>query len=164
MTENDGSREQTVCFTGHREIRRSDVAERLDALIAGLYLKGYRIYLAGGALGFDTEAALAVLRAREKHLRIELRLVLPFPGQSANWSGEQRAVYEDIKRKAASVTYTSLKYTRGCYHTRNRALVDGAGLCVAYLVKRSGGTAYTVDYARRQGLAVINVAQLQGGE
>ena len=157
MIQND-LRARTVCFTGHREISHSDIAERLDTLLNELYQQGYYYFGAGGALGFDTEAALAVLRAQEKHPQIKLILVLPFPGQAVKWSAEQQQQYEDIKAKAAKVKLTSQNYTRGCFHVRNRALVDGASLCIAYLSKNTGGTAYTVDYARQQGLKVINMA------
>ena len=43
-------------------------------------------------------------------------------------------------------------------HERNRYLVDNSGLCLCYLVKRGGGTYYTVQYAKKQGLPVINLA------
>ena len=56
------------------------------------------------------------------------------------------------------MVYTSQEYTKGCMHKRNRHLVDHSSVCVCYLTKKDGGTAYTVDYAERQGLEVINLA------
>ena len=66
--------------------------------------------------------------------------------------------YERIKALADKVVYTSQEYTKGCMHKRNRHLVDHSSVCVCYLTKKDGGTAYTVDYAERQGLEVINLA------
>ena len=43
-------------------------------------------------------------------------------------------------------------------HRRNRHLVDHSGTCICYLTRSTGGTAYTVDYARKKGLRIINVA------
>lgn len=63
------------------------------------------------------------------------------------------------KRQADKVVYTSKEYTRGCMHKRNRHLVDNSSICIAYLTEQSGGTAYTVDYARKNGLIVINIAE-----
>ncbi len=40
----------------------------------------------------------------------------------------------------------------------NRYLVDNSGVCVCYLTRDAGGTAYTVNYAKRQGLEIINLA------
>jgi len=41
-------------------------------------------------------------------------------------------------------------------HKRNRHLVDNSSVCVCYLNKENGGTAYTVDYAGKKGLELIN--------
>ena len=63
-------REETCCFTGHREISRGE-AERLVALldeeIERLAARGVRFFGAGGAEGFDTLAEYdRVLRAADK--------------------------------------------------------------------------------------------------
>lgn len=41
---------------------------------------------------------------------------------------------------------------------KNRHLVDNSSVCVAYLTRSGGGTAYTVEYAKKHGLKVINIA------
>lgn len=66
--------------------------------------------------------------------------------------------YERIKAQADKVVYTSQEYTRDCFHKRNRHLVDHSSVCVCYLTKTTGGTDYTVSYARLKGLEVLNVA------
>ena len=38
-------------------------------------------------------------------------------------------------------------------------LVDRSSVCVAYLKRQNGGTAYTADYAKKQGLEIINIAE-----
>ena len=43
-------------------------------------------------------------------------------------------------------------------HKRNRHLVDNSSVCVCYLNKENGGTAYTVRYAGKKGLEIINLA------
>ena len=43
---------------------------------------------------------------------------------------------------------------------RNRHLVDNSSLCISYLTSDSGGTAYTVNYAKAKGLKIINLAEL----
>lgn len=154
---------KTVCFTGHRNIPAEQlpaVTRRLEAAVAGLIERGYRFFGAGGALGFDTLAAQTVLRLKQAYPQIRLILVLPCLSQTKNWSGENKAVYEEIKARADKVVYTSQAYTRDCMLRRNRYLVDGSSVCVCYLTKPSGGTAYTVQYARANGLPVINTAHL----
>ena len=69
------------------------------------------------------------------------------------------AEYGRIKAQADKIVYTSQQYTPGCMHKRNRHLVDHSSVCVCYLNRGNGGTAYTVDYAEKQKLEVINLAQ-----
>nr|WP_325232724.1 SLOG family protein [uncultured Oscillibacter sp.] len=154
-------RKQTCCFTGHRTIppgKRRELARRLEETVLRLYRRGVRYFGAGGALGFDTLAAQAVLSLREECPGIRLILVLPCPSQTKGWKPEDAAEYERIKSRADKVVYTSQEYTQGCMYKRNRHLVDHSGVCVCYLTKDSGGTAYTVRYARTHGLEIINLA------
>lgn len=154
-------RNKTCCFTGHREIPAKDLAgvrDRLEQTIIKLYEQGVIYYGAGGALGFDTLAAETVLRLRESYPKLRLILVLPCKDQTKNWKEKDVAKYEGIRRMADKVVYTGENYTRGCMHTRNRHLVDWSSVCVCYQTKGRGGTAYTVEYARENGLSVINVA------
>ena len=114
---------------------------------------------AGGALGFDTIAAFAVLKLKECYPDIRLILVLPCFSQTRGWSQEDIEIYDDIKQKADKVVYTSQEYTRGCMHKRNRHLVDNSSACISYLTENKGGTFYTVNYAKSKGVEVINIAE-----
>lgn len=154
-------RSETCCFTGHREIppgERAGITDRLERVIVSLYQQGIRAYEAGGALGYDTLAAKTVIRLRGKCPDMKLILVLPCLTQTRGWGPEDVAEYERIKSQADQVIYTGQQYTRGCMHKRNRYLVDHSGVCVCYLTKDSGGTAYTVRYAEKHGLEIINIA------
>ena len=158
----DFLRNETCCFTGHRQIppgERAEIANRLECAITDLYQKGIRYYGAGGALGFDALAAQTVIRLRESCPGMRLILVLPCLTQTRGWRPEDAAEYERIKGQADKVVYTAQQYTRGCMHKRNRYLVDHSGVCVCYLTKNSGGTAYTVRYAEKHALGIINIAQ-----
>ena len=155
-------REKTCCFTGHRNIpllKRKAVVRNLKNELTTLIDKGYQFFGAGGALGFDTIAAQTVLELKEQFPHIKLILVLPCETQTRGWKEKDIAIYEEIKRQADKVVYTSKEYTRGCMHKRNRHLVDNSSICIAYLTEQSGGTAYTVDYSMKNGLSVINIAE-----
>ena len=154
-------RAQTCCFTGHRQIppeEQATIIGRLKRTINDLYQKGVRFYGAGGALGFDTLAARTVLRLRENCPGMKLILVLPCLTQTRGWRPEDVAEYERIKAQADKIVYTAQQYTPGCMHKRNRHLVDHSGVCVCYLTREKGVTAYTVNYAKKQGLNVVNTA------
>lgn len=154
-------RDQTVCFTGHRRIpveQYDAIYERLKNTIVSLIERGYRFFGTGGALGFDTMAAQVVLAMKKQYPHIRLILVLPCLSQARNWSEHDRVAYEQIKAQADKVVYTAQEYTKDCMHRRNRHLVDNSSACICYLTEKTGGTAYTVDYARKHGLEVINIA------
>lgn len=154
-------RNETCCFTGHRKIppeERAGITDRLERVIVSLYQQGIRAYEAGGALGFDALAASTVIRLRRDYPDMKLILVLPCQTQTRGWRPEDVTEYERIKAQADEVFYTAQQYTRGCMHKRNRYMVDHSGVCVCYLIRDSGGTAYTVGYAKKQGLEIVNIA------
>lgn len=152
---------QTCCFTGHRKIpldQLESVTQRLrDAVIASIK-DGYLYFGAGGALGFDTLAAQTVLNLKKDYPQIKLILVLPCKTQARGWKQEVIEEYNRILKAADKVVYTSQDYYSGCMHKRNRHLVDNSSLCICYLNSNTGGTAYTVDYAKSVGCRVSNIA------
>ncbi|MDP4121385.1 MAG: SLOG family protein [Bacillota bacterium] len=153
-------RKISCCFTGHRDIphdMRIALAEKLEAEIERLQSEGVKCFLAGGALGFDTVAAESVLRVRKRHPQIQLGLVLPCVTQTRYWRKSDVENYNHIKQQADSVVYTAQEYHDGCMHVRNRYLVDHSGTCICYFTGGRGGTAYTVEYARKSGLKVVNL-------
>lgn len=157
----DEMRERTCCFTGHRDLPawgQKELAAKLEDTIIALIDRGIRFYGAGGARGYDTLAAQTVLRLKERYPHIRLILVLPCLTQTKGWPAADVKEYERIKALADKVVYTSQEYTKGCMHRRNRHLVDHSSVCVCYLTKKDGGTAYTVRYAKEHSLDIINIA------
>lgn len=155
-------KELTACFTGHRYLPAEQagvISCRLEKTLTAYIEKGYRYFGAGGALGFDTLAAQTVLKLKEKYPYIRLILVLPCRSQTKGWRQDDMALYEDIKLQADKVVYTAEAYTQGCMLKRNRYLVDNSSLCICYFTGKSGGTAYTVHYANKQGVDVVNLAK-----
>lgn len=156
--------DRIVCFTGHRIIPQTVHArlkQRLREEILRQIGSGANIFRAGGALGFDTMAAQTVLELRESHPGIRLELILPCPEQSDRWKPLDAMVYEEIRRQADTVRVVSPFYYAGVLQQRNRELVRGAAVCIAYLTDshtHTGGTAYTVAQALRAGADFVNLA------
>ncbi len=151
------------CFTGHRKIAEEHteaLAVLLECVLERLICAGVHTYRAGGALGFDTLAALYVLEKKKKYPFLRLELCLPCENQAENWGEYDRTVYEKIKKHADSVRYAEKSYSPSCMYKRNMLLVDGAHFCVAYCTEEHGGTVFTYEYAEREGLRAINLAQL----
>ncbi len=151
---------QRCCFTGHRSIPKAELAElkqKLLAEIENLINRGVVAFISGGALGFDTMAALSVLELKSKYPFIRLVMALPCISQPDRWSDKDRAVYNDLLNRADVVHYVNQTYEESCMFRRNDYMVNFAGVCVCYLRHDHGGTAYTVGYAKRLGRELIKL-------
>ena len=149
------------CFTGHRKITALSQKEMLSRiekkLIELIEDKDFTDFRAGGARGFDSLAALTVLNLKQKYPHIKLHLFLPCKGQERQYSPIEKHIYYYTIAHADSVKYIQENYSEGVMFARNRALVDGADLCIAYLEKLKGGTYQTVNYAQKNKVKAINL-------
>lgn len=153
-------RDKTAFFTGHRSINSKDVEfinKKLDCEIRNLIKIGVRYFGVGGAIGFDTLAANMIIGLKEEYPKIKLIMVLPCRNQNMKWAIEQKQAYEHILSKADKKVYISETYYSGCMLERNRHLVNNSDYCIAYLKKNTGGTQYTVSFAKKQNLEIIYI-------
>ena len=153
-------RQKICCFTGHRAFSENTdkLCYILDVLLDNMITQGYTVFRAGGALGFDMLAAEAVIGKKQNGRDVRLELFLPCREQDAGWNNEQKARYKNILMHADSIEYVSEHYTPGCMHIRNRRLVDGSHVCIAFCKRERGGTAYTCRYAEKKEVHIINLA------
>lgn len=100
-----------------------------------------------------------VLELKSKYPHIRLVIVLPCPPdqQTLKWNADQRQRYYEILERADKVRILLPQYTNDCMLARNRHLIDGSAYLICYLREQRGGTAYTVGYAREQGLDIIQL-------
>ncbi len=159
-------RDLTCCFTGHRHIpaeKLTTVIDKLNVELGWLVSHGITDYYAGGALGFDTLAALAVLREKKLNGHLRLHLALPCPEQTKFWKPRDIEIYNYILEQADSVSYASQRYHKGAMQLRNRYMVDHSRYCICYYddsIASEGhgaGTRNTVSHARATGVTVINL-------
>ena len=111
---------QTCCFTGHRKISAKmldTVSERLKEIVNSAIQNGYRCFITGGAIGFDTLSAQTVLNAKQEHKRKKIKLILaiPCPEQANDWEKSDIDEYERIKTLADSVVYVSTHNKKRLY-------------------------------------------------
>lgn len=154
---------KTCCFTGHRHINKFDyekIKVKLKQTIIELIENEIIYFGVGGALGFDILVEKCILELKYKYPHIKLILVLPCKEQSSRWGKADKLQYECIKSKADKIVYISEEYTEKCMLERNKHLIDNSSICVCYLNRFSGGTAYTVRYAKANGLKIINLGNL----
>ena len=127
------------------------LTEKIEQLIE----KGYGHFISGGAMGVDTWAVEAVLKLKEKHSWILLEMVSLFDDQAKSWTVEYRQRHDSLFKKADNVTATSNSFYRGCYHKRNRYMVDNADVVLACFDGKAGGTEVTMDYAEKNEVPVM---------
>jgi uncharacterized phage-like protein YoqJ len=150
-------RAHTASFSGHRTIgarEAAPLAASIRKTVEELAARGITRFCAGGAQGFDMLAALVVLETPG----VSLTLILPCREQTSRWQPVDIGFYNDVLDRANEVIYTADSYSAGCYHLRNRRLVEESSILVCYFTGKAGGTAYTVDYAKKNNLEIINLA------
>ncbi len=152
-----------ACFTGHRRIAPQHLTQLpslLDEVLTELIEGGFDTFRAGGALGFDTMAALKVLELKAKYPHIKLHLYLPCRDQDRLWNADEAELYHKIMSHADAIHYTADLYTDGCMLMRNRQMVQDCTLCIAYCHSMNGGSAYTLRYAQKKEVRLLNLADM----
>lgn len=154
----------TCCLTGHRVLPQKrqleHLRQNLRKTIARLVKEDITFFYTGGAVGFDTLAAMTVLEMKAYFPQIRLYLALPCPEQHENWGQEEKKLYEQIKEHADRIELVSPQYSPDCMKKRNYYMVDRSCVCAYYMVQEvRSGTAQTVNYARHQGCDLIDLSK-----
>lgn len=156
----------TCCVTGHRpkgfpwDYSKTDSASHQEYLEAmACYIDqvirkdGVVHFIAGGAIGADTDFAETVLDFRDHvYDHITLEIAVPCMGQEDRWSAEDKARYKSILDRADTVTVLSEHYTSFCMQKRNEYMVDHSDIVFAFWNENEtkGGTVNTINYAKRK--------------
>ena len=164
-----GNKAISCCFSGHRtaffDMDNSYLAdimrEALETAITGAIAQGFTIFYSGMAMGFDIIAAEMIIRHKQATAaEISLICVVPFSGQEIRWRKKWRTRHDDVLRAADSIRVLNDRYIRGCYHERNRYLVDNSARLICLYGDKAGGTKHTYDYAEKSGLEIVNIWQV----
>lgn len=142
----EGEDEKYLCFR-----------KTLYKVIKRLAELGYTHFISGIAMGFDTWVAEDVLALKKEVPEVTLECAVPFPEQADKWPREDKIRRSRIIESSDSVVVTSLEYTKSAYFKRNRYMVDNSEVVVCCYDGKSGGTAYTVEYARKKAKTVIQI-------
>ena len=65
--------------------------------------------------------------------------------------------YNKILNSCDEQILLNSRYFNGCMQLRDRFMVDNSDVLVCFLRKDDGGTFYTVNYARRKGIKIIDI-------
>ena len=151
---------KTCSFTGHRVILEKHKRSAYDLLLRAIgfaYEKGVRTFLAGGALGFDTLAAQAVISFRMSHPDARLVLVLPCKNQAEKWSESEVSAYEYTLTASDEIIYTADEYYDGCMKVRNAYLAENCDILIAYVGRKMSGAGQTLRMAEKLSKEIYNL-------
>lgn len=160
-------KEQICCFSGYRP-EKMDIGRWADAQREGLLERAVRraassgcvVFMTGMSRGFDLWGAQMVLALRAE-LGLKLWCVIPFAAQAEQWGDEWRELYQDVLLHSDRTFCLAEDYSPDCFYHRNRFLVQGASRMICWYDGQTGGTAYTVRLARKEGLWIDNLADPQ---
>ena len=163
------SKENSLCFSGHRSEKLPQDREQLKKLKIVLWEEidkaiqdGITTFYYGGCYGFDLIAA-SIVEQRKRVIKlvdpklIRLIAVLPYEEQANDWNEDDRNLYFDLLSKSDDVITLHTKFKKGYYYERNRYMVDRSSRLICYCADNKGGTKYTKDYAEENNLQITNL-------
>lgn len=148
-----GTKKYNVCsITGTRKCKLSqtDILPTLKNIIN----MGYNCFGVGGAVGFDTIAALAILDLRKSY-PIKLISVLPYRHWYDKFNSYDKKIAIEIMQKSDKIVILADNYSPWVYSVRNRHLVQYADMLLAHCPTKSGGTMDTVHKAIEKGIPIM---------
>lgn len=163
------NKNKTLCFSGHRTYNLPKNNSEVYNLANDIYteinkaiLDGYDTFMFGACYGFDIMCAKQVLLRKKVVMlsdpeNIKLIAVVPFEDQASRWKESDRIKYFEILSKCDDIVIINKQYKSGCYHERNRYMIENSNKLICYYNGSDGGTKYTVDYALTQKIPVVNL-------
>ena len=149
--------EQSCCVTGHRNVpteKAAHVKARLKEELETAIADGFTTFFSGFADGVDLWFAQLVLEQREKNPALCLVAVIPYRRRMDT----KDAVFQQCLHACLAVHIQRERYTKECFLERNRYMVEHcARVIAAYDGRSSGGTLYTMHYAKRLGRDVREI-------
>ena len=137
----------SACITLKTEIKKE---------LVRLIESGIDSFITGMALGVDIWAAEIIIELKDIYPELKLYAAVPCPDQDKFWSSAQQKRYYSILQKCDRRFMLSSSYYKCCMLDRDRFMVKHSDIVLAvWNRKRTGGTAYTVDQARKLGKQVI---------
>jgi len=150
----------TVAFFGHRYVDNIiKVEDLLEKQIRKLIDENeYVDFLVGRNGEFDQCVSSSVLRVRRNHRDDNSALVLVLPYPTAEYLNNEN-YFQDYYTDIEISHVATMAHPKSAIQIRNQEMVNRADLIICYIERKKGGAWRTVDYAIKQGKAVINLIE-----
>jgi len=149
----------TVSFFGHRQIDRFfDAEEKVAGIVERLINeKEYVEFLIGRDGDFDQIVSSTVRRAKRDYRDDNSELIWVMAYLKAEYSNDSDS-FDDYYDRVEVCDEAARSHPKGAIQIRNRSMVDRSDLVVCYVDRQSGGAFQTMEYAKKIGKTVINLA------
>ncbi len=149
----------TVAFFGHRYINDPVQAEAaLEEQIHRLLReKAYVDFLVGRNGEFDQLVSSTVRRVRRTYRDDNSSLCLILPYVTAEYRNNQES-FDDYYDSIEVSCEASIAHPKAALQVRNREMISRADLVICYVEHETGGAYQTIQYAKRNGKVVVNLA------
>lgn len=151
----------TVSFFGHRQIDNPfQVEQQLEKLISDLLRhKEFVEFLVGRDGEFDQLVSSTVRRCKRNVRDDNSVLVWVMPYEKAEFQNDEDSFlnyYDEIEVCAEAAN----KHFKSAFQIRNRSMVDRSNLSVFFVERKTGGAYQTLNYAKKAGVNIINLADV----
>lgn len=149
----------TCCVTGHRDIpeeKLSFVKSELRNEILSAIQDGFTHFISGFAAGVDLLFAEQIALLQDEGQQITLEAAIPYRGRLKT----KDIQFKRLMERCVAISVTAEEYSKSCYINRNRNMVQlSARVIAVYDGRDSGGTAFTIRYARvtEREVKIINI-------
>lgn len=149
----------TVSFFGHRYVeRRSEIENRLDTLLHDLITqREYVDFLIGRDGDFDLLASSAIKRAIRNYAYGNTHFTLVLPYMKAEYRDNEKS-YLEYYDEVEICSESAEAHPKSAIQVRNRNIVDRSDLVVCCIQHKNGGAYKTLQYAKKQGKKIVNLA------
>ena len=148
---------KNCCVTGHRKTpagKTDYIKEELHKQIKLAIRDGYTHFISGMAYGVDLHFASIIAEIKAKNPKITLEAAIPHRKRLA--AKDER--FQRLIKLCDSVHVTAETYNKGVYMNRNMYMVGKSKRVIAvYDGRESGGTEFTIRYAKTKGKEIINI-------
>ncbi len=150
----------TVSFFGHRDFHRHfELADKLDTILRDLIkTKTYIDFLVGRNGEFDSFVSSSIRHARKVYDDSNSSHILILPYPTAEYMNNEESFnnyYDEIE-----ICYNaSISHFKSAIGVRNREMVDRSDLVICCIENTHGGAFDAIEYARRTGKKIINLAE-----
>ena len=152
------SEKSTCAVSGHRALPKNFNREILKKELKSLIWKGYKTFLVGMAIGFDTECFLCLDELKETE-NLQIIACVPCLNQDERFSKAQKETYRKLLKKADGVILIQEKYDEACMKKRNAFMVERSDALYSYCIKAGGGAYQTAIIAREKGKKIYKYGE-----